>query len=133
MSTIFDWFYTPYTKAFTLAEHIRASLWERRLGDLWVAVTRLKAPLEASGTYQSGTVSLTWETGQWLRLVTRPAAPLLVKALGQVLRLPATLQYTTEHGDTVVEWWADPAAAAKRWQEIQGKPAFASPQRLDKK
>ncbi len=133
MTTIFDWFYTPYTKAFTLAEHLRASLWERRLGGVWLAVTRMETPLEAHGTYQSTAVTLTWETGQWLKLQTKPAAPLLATALGEVLRRPATLQYLTEHGDTVVEWWVEPAAADKRWQEVQGKPAFGSPQRLDKR
>lgn len=133
MSAIFNWFYTPYTKAFTLAEHIRASLWERRLGDFWAAVTRLEPPLEAHGTYQSSAVTLTWETGQWLRLVTPSPAPMLTRALSEVLRLPATLTYTSEHGASVVEWWSDPAAGDKRWQDIQGKPAFGSPQRLDKK
>jgi hypothetical protein len=72
-----------------------------------------------------------WEPNQWLRLTAKPEAPGLVEGLRVLLMRKPTLSFTDKDGHTVTEWWVKAEDAARRWQEIQGKPAFGEPKRLD--
>lgn len=131
-ATAMTWFYSaPVKRPFVLAERVRNSLWEMRLGSLWLDTVSVEAPITLAGTYNGGPVRLEWEPGRWLRLIAQPEAPALVDALRVVVRRKPTLRYTDTEGRTVHEWWVQPAEAEDRWQEIQGKPAFGSPVRLD--
>ncbi len=123
------WFYrAPENEAYLLAERVNSSFWEERLGGVYLSANKTVAPFSMSGNYNGADVKLTWDTNKWLRLETAPGAPGLAKGLENMLRRGASFRYETPEGYTVWEWWL--ANADKRWQEMQGKPAFQNPVRL---
>lgn len=127
------WFYTvPEKRPYLLAERVRNSLWEMRLGGLWLDTARVEPHFALTGVYNGGSVLLEWEPNRWLRLTAKPEATALVEALRVLLLRQPTLAYTDPDGHTVTEWWVQATDAARRWQEIQGKPAFGNPKRLDR-
>jgi len=126
------WFYAaPEKRPYLLAERVRNSLWEMRLGGLWLDTVSVEPHFKLAGTYNGGSVQLEWEPNHWLRLTARPEAPALVEALRVLLLRKPTLAFTDTHGQIVTEWWVEAEEATRRWQEIQGKPAFGNPKRLD--
>lgn len=132
-TTAATWFYrAPESRPYLIAERVRTSLWDQRLGSLWLDTVRAEAPIAMHGFFQNQPVQLEWEPGQWLRLAARPEAPALANGLQNALGRKPTLRYTDPEGHTVWEWWPAPEAAERRWQELQGKPAFGSPVRLDR-
>lgn len=127
-----NWFFTaPQPKPYLIAERLRNSLWEMRLGSLWLETERAEAPFAVAGTFNGGAVRIEWAPAQWLRLTAQPEAAALVDSLGVLLRRKPTLAFGDATGQRVVEWWLAAEAAARRWQELQGKPAYSNPQRLD--
>lgn len=127
------WFYsTPEKKPYLLTERLRNSFWELRLGSLWLDAVSAEAPFAAEGTFNGGLVRLEWAPNEWLRLTAKPEAPPLADGVRVLLLRKPLLSYTDAEGRTVHEWWVQPAAAEKRWQEVQGKPQFGQPVRLDK-
>jgi len=80
--------------------------------------------------YNGARMALEWEPKKWARLSTAPASPSLAQGLANIIRRPATLRYVNEQGESVWEWRLEDAD--KRWQELQGKAAFHSPERLDR-
>jgi len=131
-TTAATWFYrAPENEAYLLAERVNSSFWEERLGGVYLSADKTDAPYGMSGSYNGAEVKLNWDTNKWLRLETSPAEPGLAKGLANMLRRTANFRYETAAGNTVWEWWL--ANADKRWQEMQGKPAFHNPARLDTK
>ena len=126
-----SWFYsTPEKSPYLLAERVRGTFWDNRLTDVWLDTVRAEGPFEMQGTHRGARITLEWETNQWLRLRSAPASSVLRDGLATILRRRPAIQYQDEDGSTVWEWW--PAGADKRWQDVQGKPAFGSPVRLDR-
>ena len=126
------WFYaTPEKRPYLLTERLRNSFWQFRLGSLWLEAVNVEGPFAAEGAFNGGYVRLEWQPQQWLRLITKPAAPALVDAVRVLLLHKPLLSYTDGEGRTVYEWWVQPEAAEKRWQEVQGKPQFGGLARLD--
>ncbi len=126
------WFYrTPEKTPYLLAERVRTTFWDERLGSLWLDVVSAEPPIVMEGTHDGAQVRLEWEPAKWMRLSTAPAAPALAQGVANILRRRAALRYQDPQGYTVWEWWIEPGAADKRWQEIQGRPAFRNPARLD--
>ncbi len=124
------WFYhTPEKIPYLLAERVRTTFWDERFGGLWLDTVRAEAPLLMEGAHNGAHVKLEWEPAKWMRLYTAPASPALAQGVSNILRRPAALRYEDSQGFTVWEWWLE--GAGKRWQEIQGKPAFRNPARLD--
>jgi len=131
-TTAATWFYrAPENEAYLLAERVNSSFWEERLGGVYLSADKTDAAYGMSGSYNGAEVKLNWDTNKWLRLETSPAEPGLAKGLANMLRRTANFRYETAQGNTVWEWWL--ANADKRWQEMQGKPAFHNPARLDTK
>ena len=131
-TTAATWFYrTPENIPYLLSERVNSTFWEARLGGVWLNVVRAESPFKMEGAYNGAEISLDWEPNKWLRLSTKPAAPGLTMGLANILRRQPDLSYETPDGRTVWEWWM--AGADKRWQEIQGKPAFHNPARLNLK
>jgi hypothetical protein len=129
-TTAATWFYrAPENQAYLLAERVNGTFWEERLGGVFLSVEKADAPFRMAGTYNGAEVKLDWDTNQWLRLETTPESPGLAKGLGNMLRRRANFRYQTAEGRTVWEWWI--ANADKRWLELQGRPAFRNPARLD--
>jgi hypothetical protein len=129
-ATAASWFYRmPEKRAYYLAERVNGTLWDARIYGLSLNVTRAEPPFEMRGTYNGAAVRMEWEPSKWLRLTSAPAVPGLADGLTNVLFRKPALRYETADGDTVWEWWVD--GAEKRWQEVQGKPAFRRPVRLD--
>jgi hypothetical protein len=125
------WFYNPPENIpYFISERVNTTLWDERLGGVWLTVVRAEAPFEMTGTYNGATVNMTWQPAEWLRLTTCPEAPALMKGLANVLRRQPSLRYETLDGETVWEWWIE--GVDRRWQEIQGRPAYGRPARLDK-
>lgn len=125
------WFYRqPEKVKYLLEERVRTSFWDARFGSLWVDAVSTESPIRMAGTYNGAAVQLEWEPGQWFRLSTRPAQPALANGLSNtILRRRVTLTYDDPQGQTVWEWRL--TDADKRWQDIQGKPAYRNLQRLD--
>jgi hypothetical protein len=125
------WFYAaPEKRPYVIAERLRNSLWDLRFGDLWLDTESVESPIVLSGLYNGGPIKLEWEPRVWFRLTVSPDAPHLANAFKILLRFKPALSFVNKDGATVYEWYPQPEAANKRWQEIQGKPAFGAPQRL---
>jgi len=129
-TTAATWFYrVPENQPYLLAERVNSTFWEARLGGVWLNVEKSSPPFSMAGSYNGAEVKLEWDPNKWMRLQTTPASPGLAKGLDNILHRKADFRYETPDGQTVWEWWI--ANADKRWQELQGKPAFRSPARLD--
>jgi hypothetical protein len=130
-TTAATWFYRqPEKSPYLLAERVRTTFWDMRLGGLWLDTISAQGPIMLAGTYNGAQVTMEWEPNQWLRLATSPASPPLVQGLRIILGRKPVIRYQDADGRTVWEWWVE--GADRRWQEIQGKPAFGSPARLDR-
>ena len=133
-TTSATWFYrTPEKVPYLLAERVRTTFWDERFGSLWLDTVRAEAPFLMKGTCNGAQVKLEWEPGQWCRLYSTPASPALAQGVTNILRRKVVLRYEDPQGETVWEWWLTSADADKRWQEVQGKPAYRNPARLDQK
>jgi hypothetical protein len=132
-TTAATWFFRqPEKKPFLIAERVRTTFWDQRIGGLWLDTVSAETPIKMVGYYNGSRVTMEWEPGKWLRLATKPGAPPLANSLTNLLYRKPVLRYEDTDGNTVWEWWIDPEAADRRWQEIQGKPSFGSPVRPDK-
>jgi hypothetical protein len=130
-ATSATWFYrTPEHAPYLLGERVRSTFWEARFGGLWLDAVKTESPFFMQGSHSGARVTMEWEPGKWLRLCSVPAAPALARGTAVILRRKPTLRYQDSDGQTVWEWWLE--GGDKRWQEIQGKPAFGNPARLDK-
>jgi hypothetical protein len=130
-TTAATWFYAkPESRPYFVAERVRTSFWDQRFGSLWLDTVSAEPPLAMQGTYQGQPVRMEWEPGRWFRLLTRPEAPTLAGGVNNLLRRKPLMRYQDPDGHTVWEWWVQPDEAERRWQEVQGKPAYGNPQRL---
>ena len=130
-TTAATWFYrAPEKEAYLIGERVRSTYWDERVGSLWLEAVQTEPPIVMQGYYNGAHIELEWEPGKWLRLASAPTAPALMQATRNILRRKPTLRYEDAEGHTIWEWRLDDAD--RRWQEIQGKPAFHSPVRLDK-
>jgi hypothetical protein len=130
-TTAATWFYKqPESSPYLLAERVRTTFWDMRFGGLWLDTVRAESPMAMEGNYNGALLKMEWEPGKWLRLAAKPAAPALIPGLRVILGRKPAIRYLNSEGYTVWEWWTE--GADKRWQEIQGKPAFGSPARIDR-
>ena len=132
-TTTATWFYrAPETIPYLLSERVNTTYWDARIGGIYLQVVSAEAPIVMQGIYNGANVRLEWEPAKWLRLSTAPASPALANGTANILRRKPVIGFQTPEGHTVWEWWIADGAADKRWQEIQGKPVFRNPARLDK-
>jgi hypothetical protein len=132
-TTAATWFYrAPENRPYLIAERVRTSLWDQRVGSLWLDTVSAEPPIVMTGTHAGQPVKLEWEPAEWFRLTGGPEAADVASAIVKLLGRKPTLRFTDTAGQTVWEWWVRPEAAERRWQEIQGKPVFGSPARLDR-
>lgn len=132
-TTAATWFYkTPENDPYLLGERVRSTFWDERFGGLWLDVVKSESPFAMAGTHDGANVRMEWEPGKWLRVYSAPPSPALVNGVSNVLRRKPRLRYEDAEGRAVWEWYLTLETANKRWQEIQGKPAFKNPERLDK-
>ncbi len=125
------WFYrAPEKIPYYISERVNGTFWEARMPGVFLDVERAEPPFAMKGNYNGTPIRMEWEPAKWLRLTSTPASPALVKGLENILRRKATLSFETDEGDTVLEWRLE--GADQRWQEIQGKPLYRNPVRLDK-
>jgi hypothetical protein len=126
-----SWFYNPPEKIpYYISERVNTTFWDERIAGIMLSVVRAESPIEMAGTYNGAAVTMIWEPREWLRLSTCPAAPALVNGLSNILRRKPVIRYETDQGDTVWEWWVNDSDT--RWQELQGRPGYANPVRLNK-
>lgn len=124
-----SWFYeTPEANPYLLQERVNSNLWMARLWDLYFVTVQAEAPFAMKAKWHDQPISMAWQPGQWLRLTSEEAVPLVSVAFSNILQIPATLTYTDVDGKTINEWHRDGGEA--RWREIQGNPTFQSPVRL---
>lgn len=130
-TTAMTWFYrAPEKIPYYIAERVNGTFWEARLPGVYLDVVRAEPPIMMKGNYNGAPITLAWEPAKWLRLTTLPAAPALARGVDNILGVKASLRYETDDGETVWEWRLHDAG--KRWQEIQGKPIYRNPVRLEK-
>jgi hypothetical protein len=131
-TTASTWFYrAPEKRPYLIAERVRTSLWDQRIGSLWLDTVSAEPPIVMQGNHGDHAVRLEWQPGEWFRLTAAgPEAPALAGALANLLGRKPAIRFTDTAGAAVWEWWIKPDAGERRWQEIQGKPAFGSPVRL---
>jgi len=130
-TTAQTWFYTkPEENAYAIGERVRTTLWEARIGDIWLDTVRAESPHLMRGRYNSAEIEMEWEAGKWLALRTCPGAPALADKISQVLRLKPAITYHMPEGWRAWEWHTD--GGDKRWQAIQGIPNYDQPQRLNR-
>lgn len=124
------WFYrAPEKIPYYIGERVNSTFWEARLPGVFLDVVRAEAPFLMRGNYNGSPIQMEWEPAKWLRLTSKPASPALAKGLENILRRKPNMRYETVEGETVWEWRIE--GADKRWQEIQGKPFYRNPARLD--
>ncbi|MBI3763494.1 MAG: hypothetical protein HY260_16735 [Chloroflexi bacterium] len=125
------WFYArPEGRAYDIAERVRTTLWDARIGSIWLDVVRAESPYLMRGHYNGAEVEIEWEVGRCLTLRIKPEEPHLAKSVGFVLGFKPALRYEDVDGNGVWEWHTD--GGDKRWQAIQGIPAYQHPRRLNK-
>ena len=124
------WFYHPPEKnLYLLGERVRGTFWDMRFGGLWLEAVSLDPTIILEGTHNGAHVKMEWEPAKWLRLSGAPTSPALMRGLTTILRRKPAIRFDDAEGYTVWEWWLE--GAGRRWQEIQGKPAFHNPARLE--
>jgi len=127
------WFYRAPEKApFLLAERVRTTFWDARFGDFWVDAVSTESPIRMEGIYSGQAIQFDWEPGKWFKLSTNAVSKALLEGTNLVLGLKAVLKYEDSGGQLVWEWWVNPDELEKRWKEIQGKPSYNNPLRLDR-
>lgn len=128
-TTAATWFYNaPEKVPYLVSERVNTTYWEARIGQVLFRTEKVDGPFVLSGMYATSQLRLEWEPNQWLRLTADPAVPVLVEGTRMILRRKPFLRYETPEGASVWEWWL--AGGDKRWQEIQGKPAYRNPVKL---
>jgi hypothetical protein len=130
-TTAATWFYqAPEKRPYFVAERVRTSFWDQRVFGLWLDTVSVESPVAMEGTHNGNPVKLAWEPGHWFRLATKTEDPGLAGSVSNLLRLKPVLRYTDLEGFAIWEWWVKAEDGERRWQEVQGKPAFGSPRRL---
>ena len=130
-TTTLSWFYrNPEADAYAISERLRTSFWDARLTNLWLDCTRAEAPFLAVGQTGETKVTLEWMPGRWLTLHTTPTGQHVADAVSFLLKFKPAFRYRDVEGAMVWEWHTD--GGNNRWQEIQGKPSFHAPLRLNK-
>ena len=128
-TTARTWFYTrPEGSAYDIAERVRTTFWDARVGGIWLDVVQAESPYRMRGRYRGAQVELEWEAARWLRLRLKPAQPDLVKYLSFILGFRPALQFEDGDGWTATEWHTD--GGNGRWQAIQGVPSYRNPVHL---
>lgn len=118
------WFYNaPEKNSFLIDERIRTSLWDARLGSIWIETVRAESPILMRGTFQGTVLELEWEPKKWCTLRTKPETKLLYGTIKNILGFNATIKYETPEGFTAWEWRLNDLK--ERWQAIQGQPGFS--------
>lgn len=130
-TTAMTWFYrAPEKIPYYISERVNGTFWEAGLPGVYLEVDRAEPPIAMRGNYSGTPIRMEWEPNKWLRLTAQTASPALVRGLSNILRRQHSLSFETEEGEAVHEWWLE--GSDKRWSEIQGRPAFRNPVRLDK-
>ncbi len=129
-TTAMTWFYrAPEKIPYYIGERVNGTFWEARMPGVFLDVVRSEPPFLMEGNYNGAPIQMEWVPNKWLRLTTCPASPALAKGLANILRRKPNLSFETADGETIWEWRLEDAD--QRWQQIQGKPAFRNPTRLD--
>jgi hypothetical protein len=130
-TTARTWFFArPEANAYAIAERVRTTFWDARVGNIWLDVVRAESPHLMRGHNRGADVEMEWEAGRWLYLRTRPGQPELVRRVSFILGFKPALSYEGADGWSVWEWHTD--GGDRRWQAIQGVPAYGHPVRLYK-
>lgn len=132
-TTAQTWFYQPpENQAYLVTERLNATFWAARVVGAYWRCVRAEPPFKAEGYWGEHVLEMEWEPGEWLALKGPDGANLddLVKAISKrILAYPATLAYRDSDGHQIVEWHRD--GGQKRWSEVQGRPEFVQPRRLN--
>lgn len=124
------WFYrAPEKVPYLVSERVNTTFWDARIAGVCLRAESVAGPYVLKGTYNGGLITMEWQPNEWLRLTTFPAAPALANGTALVLRRKPFLSYEGPEGEMVWEWWI--AGGDKRWHEMQGKPAYRNPMRLE--
>lgn len=122
-TTANTWFYNPPEKnAFLIAERLRTSLWDGRLGSIWLDTVRAESPILMRGNFKGALIELEWEPKQWCILRTNPAAEDVLVVIKNILGFAPSFKYETPAGFIGWEWRL--GNTKERWQAIQGQPEF---------
>lgn len=128
-TTAITWFYNdPGNNANNIAERVRTTLWEARLGSLWLDVVSAETPYKMQGTNNSIPIEIEWVPGKTFTLRTQTDQPLLVERLSFVLAFPAAFSYTDSDNYTLYEWRRNDAD--ERWRMLNGNPQYQNLKRL---
>lgn len=134
-TTAATWFFRePEHNAYALQERVCTNFWDERVGDISLWAVRAEPPFHMRGEYNRTPVELEWEPNRYLRLQlnTDSEATPLVAALSRMLDRKPLLRYQDANARWAWEWHVTEEGGRKRWQEIQGRPAFRNPTRLDR-
>lgn len=123
------WFYNnPGTNAGEIGERVNNTLWEARIGGIWLEVTSAQSPYQMQGFNHGTPVSIEWVPGQYLLLRLQSDQPRLVQQLNFVLAFSAIFTYTDPQGNTCYEWHhSDPET---RWRALSGNPQYQNLRKL---
>jgi len=115
---------TPYQ----IAERVRLSLWEARIGSAWLDTVQASEPYKLAGNFQGGPIEMEWATGKWLRLRLQSDAADVISSFSILLGLKPAIQYQDAGKYKVWEWHV--GDIAQRWKEVSGNPQYQHPRRL---
>lgn len=132
-----SWFYNePEHNAFLISERVNGTFWQARYMEINWRCVQVEPPFRVEGYLGCCLIAMEWVPDAWLSLIASGEADAdqlatLVEIISKrVLGQPASLTYGDSDGRTVYEWHRD--GGVERWSEIQGKPIYVRPRRLNK-
>ncbi len=131
-TTATAWFYRePEHNAYALQERIRTHFWDERVGDIFLDTVRAEPPFEMQGEYNRTPVHMEWVPKKYMKLRLHAGSEALARILSRMLKLKPYLKYQDAEGRTIWEWYLNDDEGHKRWQSVQGLPAYRHPERLN--
>jgi hypothetical protein len=124
-----SWFYhTQGDSAYQIAERVRLTLWDARIYNFWLDVTRATAPMQMRGNYADQPAEINWQPGEWLNLRLQSSETSLVDTFSYVLGFKPSLCFIDADNYNNWEWHLKDTE--QRWHELSGNPVYQAVKRL---
>jgi hypothetical protein len=118
------WFYNePEHRPYYIEERVNQTLWASRFGSIYLDCTHAESPFKMEGKWNGVSVTIEWVPNKWFTLRTDKEDSTLIRGFRQVLDFLPTLTYTEEDGTVVTEWHRG-EEAARRLQDVGGRPNY---------
>lgn len=123
------WFFEPEPPSqFAIQEHLRQTYWRAGLSTLWIECRQATPPFRAEGYWEDITLTLEWDTADWLLLKLSKDAPGVVQVTQLLLGFKPLARYV-QNGQIVYEWRA--RNRLQRLEELRSNEALQNLETLE--